>query len=108
MLIEVAAGLYDDQPHIQEGADTFYRGVLRHPRCGGDGVVAGVTGVRPSILNQQQVGIDHKRRGRELQQEHFIRQSEKLFASFVLKAGSECPFIGDETFAYRESPEKFV
>jgi len=49
-----------------------------HPRGGGDGVVAGMAGVRPAILNQQQVGVYHEGSGRKVQQEDFSGEGEKL------------------------------
>ena len=86
-LVEVAAGLYRDEPHLQQCADTFHRGVLRQTRRGGDGVVAWVAGVRPAVLNQQQIGADHKRRGREPQQKYLVGQSKKFFV-FALERRS--------------------
>ena len=62
-LVEVAAGLHCDESHLQQCADTFHRSVLRQTCRRGDGVVAWVAGVRPAILDQQQIGVDHKRRG---------------------------------------------
>ena len=62
-LIEVAAVLHRDEFCFQEIADNFHHGVPGKTNCAGDGVVAGMAGMRPPILNQQQVGVDHKCRG---------------------------------------------
>ena len=78
-LVKVAAGLCGDQSYLQEDADTFYRRVLGRSCCGDDGVVTGVAGMCSPILNQQQIGVDHKCGGREFQQEHLIGQSKKTF-----------------------------
>ena len=62
-LVEVAAGLHGDEPHLQKCAGAFHYSVFGQTGCGGDGVVARMAGVSSAILNQQQVGVDHKRRG---------------------------------------------
>jgi len=95
-LIEVLAVRHVDEPSIQEDSDTFHCGIFGHACLGCDGVVAGMAGVRPAIFNQQQIGVDHERRGREVQQKDFVRQGEKLFAVSILESGSV--LIGDEPF----------
>lgn len=95
-LVEVVAVLYCDEPSIQEGADTFHRGVPGHSCLSGNGVVTGMAGVRPAILNQQKVGVDHERRGQKVQQKNLVGQSEKLFAVSILEGGSV--LVGDELF----------
>ena len=66
-LVKVLAVLHRDEPSIQEGADTFHRGVLSHACLSGDGIVTGMAGVRPAILYQQEIGVDHERRGWKIQ-----------------------------------------
>ena len=78
--VEIVAVLHRDEPRIQKDADIFHHGVLGHACLGGDSVVAGMAGVRPAILNQKEIGIDHKRRGRKAQQKNLVWQSEKLSA----------------------------
>ena len=93
-LIEVLAVLHRDEPRIQKDADIFHHGVLGHACLGGDSVVAGMAGVRPAILNQKEIGIDHKRRGRKAQQKNLVWQSEKLSAVSTLESGNV--LVGDE------------
>ena len=100
-LIEVSAMLHCDEPSIQEDSDTFHCGVPGHADLSGDGIVAGMAGVRPAILYQQEIGVDHKRRGRKVQQKNFVRQSEKLSVISVLESGSERPPIRDEFPTYQ-------
>ena len=71
-LVEIAAGLHCDEFYLQQCVDTFHRGVLRQTCRRGDGVVAGMAGVSSAVLNQQQVGVNQKRRGRKLQQEDLV------------------------------------
>ena len=61
-LVEVLAVLHRDEALFQEDVDGFYHSVFGYPRGGGDGVVAGVAGVRFAILDQQEVGVHHERR----------------------------------------------
>ena len=95
-LIEVLAVLHRDEFRVQEDADTFHCGVLGYACLGGDGVVAGMAGVCPAILNQQQIGVDYEHRGRKVQQKNLVGQSEKLSAISTLEGGSV--LIGDEPF----------
>lgn len=76
--VKVLTVLHHDEVLFQEGADGFYHSVFGHPRGGGDGVVAGVAGVRSAILDQQKIGVHHERRGRKVQQEDFVGEGEKL------------------------------
>lgn len=78
VLIEVAAGFHCDQFHLQKRTDAFHRSVLGDSDYGRDGVVIGVADVRLPTLNQQQAGIDQKRRGRKTQQEGLIGQCEEI------------------------------
>lgn len=86
--------LHRDEPCIQENADTFHCGVLGHACLSGNAVVTGMTGVRSAILDQQQIRIDHERRGRKAQQKNFVRQSEKFSAVDILESGNI--LFGDE------------
>ena len=61
ILIEILTMLHRDESCIQENADTFHCGVLGHACLSGNAVVTGMTGVRPAILDQQQISVDHKR-----------------------------------------------
>ena len=79
-LVKVATVLHRDEPRTQEDSDTFHCGVPGHADLSGDGVVAGMAGVCPAILDQQQIGVDHERRWRKIQQKNLAGQSEKLFA----------------------------
>lgn len=83
-LIEVAAGLYGDETCLQKHADTFQRGVLGQASFSGNGVVAGMAGVRFTILNQQQISLDHEHRRRQVQQKDFVRECEKVFVTAAL------------------------
>lgn len=51
VLVKIAAGLHSDESRFQQRVDTFHRSVLCQICCGGDGVVTGVTGVRPPVLD---------------------------------------------------------
>ena len=93
-LVKILAMVHRHKVLVEEGTDTVYHGVPAHPGDSGDGAVAGMTGVRPAIFNQQQVGVDHKRRGWKLQQEHLIRQREKI-RGFTIEHGSA--FSTDES-----------
>ena len=77
MLHQVAV-LHGDEVFFQEDADGFYYSVSGHPGDGGDGVVAGMAGVCPAILNQQQVGVHHEGRRWKVQQEDFVGECEKF------------------------------
>ena len=94
ILIEILTMLHRDEPCIQENADTFHCGVLGHACLSGNAVVTGMTGVRSAILDQQQIRIDHERRGRKAQQKNFVRQSEKFSAVDILESGNI--LFGDE------------
>ena len=63
VMVKVSAVLHGDEPRVKEDVDTFYHGVPGHARLSSDSVVAGMTGVRPSVLDQQQIGVDHERGG---------------------------------------------
>ena len=76
--VKVLAMLHGDEVFFQEDADAFHYGVPGHSSYVGDGVVAGMAGVRLAILNQQQVGVHHEGRGRKVQQENFIGEGEKF------------------------------
>ena len=41
-------------------------------------LVTGMAGMRPAILDQQQIAVHHERRRRKVQQEDFIGEGEKL------------------------------
>ena len=99
VLVKVSAVLHGDELCVKENADTFYYGVPGHACLVGDGVVAGMAGVCPAILDQQQVGVDHERGRRKVQQKYFIRQSEKLSVISELGSRSKRELIGDEFHA---------
>ena len=71
-LIEIAAWLCSDEARFQKNADTFQCSILGHACCGSDSVVTGMAGVRFAILDQQQIGVDHKCSRREFQQKDFV------------------------------------
>ena len=52
VLIKVLAVLHGDEFRVKEDANTFYHGIPCHARLVGDGVVAGMAGVRPAVLDQ--------------------------------------------------------
>lgn len=95
-LVKILAVLHCDESGIQKVDDAFHCGVLGHACFSGDGVITGMAGVRPAILDQQEIGVDHERRGRKVQQKNLVWQSEKLSAVSALESGSV--LIGDEPF----------
>lgn len=96
-LVKVLAVLHRDEVLFQEGADGFYHSVFGHPRGGGDGVVAGMAGVCFAILDQQEVGVHHERRGRKVQQEDFVGEGEKLPAIGRPKISGEGAWFCDQS-----------
>ena len=94
VLVIVSAVLHGDELCVKEDANTFYHGVSGPACLGCDGVVAGMAGVCFAILHQQQIGVDHERRGREVQQKNLVGQSEKL--SVISELESRRELISDE------------
>lgn len=97
MLVKVLAVLHHDEVLFQEDADGFYHSVPRHSCGGGDGVVAGMAGVCFAILNQQEVGVHHERRGRKVQQEDSVGEGEKLPAIGRPKISGEGAWFFDQS-----------
>lgn len=95
-VVKVAGALHRDEVFVQEDTDGIYHGVPGHPRGGSDGAVAGVASVRFAILDQQQISVYHKCRGRKVQQENFIGKSEKLPAIGRGKFSGEGAFFCDQ------------
>lgn len=95
--VKVLAVLHHDEVFFQEDADGFYHGVPGHPCGSGDGVVAGMAGVRFAILDQQEVGVHHERRGRKVQQEDFVGEGEKLPAIGRPKISGEGVWFCDQS-----------
>lgn len=95
-LVKILAMVHRHKVLVEEGTDTVYHGVPAHPGDSGDGAVAGMAGMRPAILNQQQIGVYHECGGREIQQKNFVGEGEKILAIGREKIFSERASFCDE------------
>lgn len=95
--VKVLAVLHGYEVLVQEDADGVYHSVSGHPGDSGDGVVAGMAGVCPAVLNQEQVGVHHEGRERKIQQEDFVGEGKKLPAFRRQKIGGERALPRDQS-----------
>ena len=73
MLVEVAAVLHRNELLAQENRDTVNHGVSCQVCRSSNGIATGMAGVRPALLNQQQISIGHERGGWKVQQKNLMK-----------------------------------